>query len=68
LARADERGADLLEALASGPVSVREAERISGATTGPLDPDDPLPWDFVLAHHDKATVRRAYDAMMRRLS
>jgi len=67
LARADERGADLLEALASGPVSVSDAERISGSTTGALDPDAPLPWDFVRSHHDKSTARRAYDAMMRRL-
>jgi hypothetical protein len=66
LARSDERGADLLEALASGPVSVRDAERISGSTTAALDPDEPLPWDFVRAHHDKATLQRAYDAMMRR--
>lgn len=68
LARSDERGADLLEALTSGPVRVADAERISGSTTGAIDPDAPLPWDFIRTHHDKATLRRAYDAMMRRLA
>lgn len=67
LARADERGADLLEALAAGKVSPTEAEQLSGSTTGALDPDAPLPWDFIEQHHDRGTLRRAYDVMMRRL-
>lgn len=67
LARADERGADLLEALANGRVTPAEAERISGSTIGPLDPDATLPWDFVQQWQPKATLRRAYDVMMGRL-
>lgn len=67
LARADERGADLLEALAERTVSVEEAERITGTTCGELDPDAPLPWDFVQQHYDRPTLRRAYNVMMARL-
>ena len=67
LSRADERGALLLEALADGPVPLRQAEAIACSTAGTLDPDGPLPWDFVRQHYPRETLRRAYDAMMRRL-
>lgn len=68
LARADERGADLLEALAAGPVTVADAEAITGGTAGALDPDAALPWDFIAAMHPRTTLRAAYDVMVRRLS
>jgi radical SAM superfamily enzyme YgiQ (UPF0313 family) len=68
LARSDERGADLLEALAAGRVSPEQAERIAGTTNGALDPDAPLPWDFVRQWQPKATLRKAYDVMISRLS
>lgn len=67
LARADERGADLLERLAVGPVAVADAERIAGSTTGALDPDAPLPWDWIETDQPRAVIRRAYDVMMARL-
>lgn len=67
LARSDERGAALLEALAAGRVTVQDAERITGTTEGALDPDAPLPWDFVRTTHDKSVLRRAYDVMQSRL-
>jgi hypothetical protein len=44
-----------------------QAERIAGVTAGPLDPDAPLPWDFIATAHPRATLRRAYDAMLARL-
>lgn len=68
LARADERGADLLEALALRQVAPDEAAAIAGVGYGALNPDAPLPWDFVQQHYDRATLRRAYDVMTRRLS
>lgn len=68
LARADERGADLLEALSDRRVTPDEASQIAGVGYGALDPDAPLPWDFVRQHYDRETLRRAYDVMMRRLS
>lgn len=67
LARSDERGAALIEAMADGAVSVRDAERITGSTCGQIDPDVGLPWSFVRTHVDPATLRRAYDVMMSRL-
>lgn len=68
LARADERGADLLEAMATRKVSPRDAEQITGTTMGAIDPDAPLPWDFVHQWQPKATLRKAYDVMMERLA
>jgi hypothetical protein len=68
LARADERGADLLEALALGKVAPTDAAAIAGIGFGALDPDAPLAWDFIRQHYDKPTLRRAYDVMQRRLS
>lgn len=67
LCRSDERGADLLEALAVGKVSAEAAAQIAGVGYDALDPDAPLPWDFVRQHYDRETLRRAYDVMMRRL-
>jgi hypothetical protein len=67
LSRADARGADLLEAIAARQVSTDEAARMAGSGYGALDPDAPLPWDFVRQHFDRPTLRRAYDVMMRRL-
>ena len=68
LARADERGARLLEAVAERKVSPQEAEALTGSTLGELDPDAPLPWDFVRQWQPKATLRRAYDVMRGRLA
>lgn len=68
LARADERGADLLEAIADRRVDPDEAAEIAGVGHGALDPDAPLPWDFIAQHYPKETLRRAYDVMMKRLT
>lgn len=67
LARADERGADLLEALARGRVTPDNAVALTGSPYGALDPDAPTPWDFVQQHYGRDVLRRAYDVMMRRL-
>lgn len=58
----------LLEALADRVVSPDEAAQIAGASYGAIDPDAPLPWDFVRQHYPRETLRKAYDVMMRRLS
>jgi len=68
LARADERGASLLEELATRTVTPDEAAAITGTTYGPLDPDIELPWDFIRTSYDKTVLRRAYDVMIGRLS
>lgn len=68
LARADERGADLLEALASGPVSPSDAAHIAGIGYGSLNPDTPLAWDFIEQSYDVDVLRKAYDVMMSRLN
>lgn len=68
LARSDERGADLLEALAERRVAPAEAESITGARRGALDPDAPLPWAFIQQHYPPDTLRRAYNVMLERLS
>lgn len=68
LARSDERGADLLEVLGERMVSPHDAASIAGTTFGALDPDAPLPWDFVATAYPKATLRRAYDVMVSRLA
>lgn len=67
LCRSDERGADLLEAMDRGRVLPEQAEAITGATHQALDPDAPLPWDFVAQHYKRDVLRRAYDVMMSRL-
>lgn len=67
LARADRRGANLLEALAVRKVSPDEAARIAGVSYGQLDPDAPLPWDFVRQKFGRDVLRKAYDVMTRRL-
>lgn len=66
LARSGRRGADLLERLANGHVRPDEAAQVAGTTSGELDPDAPLPWDHIRHAYDRATLRRAYDATMRR--
>lgn len=65
---AGEPAARLLEALAAGPVTTARAEEITGTLAGQLDPDGPLPWDFIATAHDRGTLRRAYDAMLARLA
>lgn len=67
-ARADERGVILLEALANGPVTVEDAERMTGSTTGAIPVDSPLPWDFIDYAYPKETLLRAHAATMRRLN
>lgn len=68
LARSDARGAALLEELAVRKVAVQEAAEIAGVGDGSLDPDAPLPWDFIATSYPRATLRRAHDVMMRRLA
>lgn len=68
LSRADERGADLLEASAERKLTPREAAEISGSTFGELDLDAPLPWDFVRQWQPKETLRRAHEVMRKRLA
>jgi hypothetical protein len=58
----------LLEALAAGPVTTAQAEQITGVSAGQLDPDGPLPWDFIATAYPRQTLRRAYDAMLGRLA
>lgn len=68
LVRSDERGANLLEALGKGPVDLARARALTGTHEGQLDPDVPLPWDFVETQHPRETLRRAYDVMVKRLA
>ena len=68
LTRADERGADLLEAINQRRVTPDEAAEIAGIGYGALDPDAPLPWDFIQQHFDRGTLRKAHEVMMRRLA
>lgn len=68
LARSDERGARLMESYADGRVNLEDAEEMTGSTLGELDPDAPLPWDFIETHMQKASIRKAYDVMMERLA
>jgi hypothetical protein len=65
---AGERAARLLDALGAGPVTVAEAEAIAGVTGGALDPDGPLPWDFIRHAYPRGRLRAAYDVMVRRLA
>lgn len=67
LARSDERGADLLEAVAAGRVTIPEAEQITGTTAGALDVEASLPWDFIAQWQPKPVLQRAYRVMMERL-
>jgi hypothetical protein len=68
LARADERGATLLEALSEGAVTPDKAAAIAGTTYGALEPNEPLPWEFIKTAHDRTVLRRAYDVMLARLA
>lgn len=68
LARSDTRGARLLLALDHGPVTPDEAQAITGAPYGALDPDAPLPWDWIQYAYPRPILRRAYDVMMARLA
>jgi hypothetical protein len=68
LARSDERGALLLEAMAEDTVTPEQASQITGAPIGPIDPDAALPWDFIRTQFAKPVLRRAYDVMLGRLS
>lgn len=68
LSRADERGADLLEALAAGPVSPADAVAITGSPWGQLPVDEPTPWGFVRQQWGDGRLRRAYDTMMTRFA
>ena len=68
LSRSDRRGADLLDALAAGPVTPDQAVKIAGIGYGTIDPGAPLSWDFVKQFYGKDVLRKAYDVMMSRLS
>lgn len=67
LSRADERGADLIAAMADRRVSAKEAQSIAGATWGEIPLDSPLPWDFVRQWQPKEVLAKAHGAMMRKL-
>lgn len=67
LSRSDEHGADLLESLADGPVSPERAAKLVGVGHGALDPDVPLPWDFIESTYGRDVLRKAYAVMMSRL-
>lgn len=67
LSRSDRRGADLLEAIDSEAVDTADAARIAGVGWGELDPDAPLPWDFIDHWTPRDRLRRGFDAF-RRLS
>ena len=41
---------------------------MTGVDYRPVDPDAPLPWDFLRTAYPRATLRRAYDVMMARLA
>jgi len=67
LARSDRRGVDLLEALGERRVTPDVAAEIAGVGYGELDPDAPLPWDWIAHAYSRRTLRKAYDVMMNRL-
>lgn len=67
LARSDERGAKLLEALDAGPVSPAQAAEIAGVGFGPLSPDAELPWDFVDHFFARSALEKAYATVVKRL-
>lgn len=67
LSRCDASGGSrLLAALGDRRVTARDAVAIAGVTAGALDPDAPLPWDFLDTPYPRSTLHRAYGAMMRR--
>lgn len=68
LTRSDQRGADLLEAVGAGLVEPERAAEIAGVGWGELDPDLPLPWDFVETHVPAGALRRARDVYLRRVA
>lgn len=51
IGRSDARAVRFFER--SAPMTPDQAASATGSTYGPLDPDDPLPWDFVVTHHDR---------------
>lgn len=67
LSRADERGADLLEAIAARDVSPDEAEAICGIGYGELDTDAPMPWEFVRGQYSMEQLRKAYRVVLSRI-
>lgn len=68
LARADGRAVDVLAALGERRVTAEDAGALAGVGWGPLDPDAPLPWDWIEHYYPRSILRRAYDVAMRRLA
>jgi hypothetical protein len=68
LARSDERGSTLLEALDAGPVSPGQAAEIAGVGHGGLDPESALPWDFIDHFFSRGVLQKAYAAVLHRLA
>ena len=67
LARADGQAVRLLEACAQGSrMSPAAAELLTGSTARTLDPDAPLPWDWIDYHWNRAALRKVYDATRNR--
>lgn len=69
LSRSDERGADLLEAIQHDQhLTIPDAETITGTHARHLDPDDPLPWDFVRTRWTRDHLVRAHQVVHSRLA
>ena len=68
LSRADERGVELLEAMGERMVRPDEAEALVGIGYGALNPDAPLPWEFIKTHVPREILRRVYNVVMRRVA
>jgi hypothetical protein len=58
----------ICKALADGPVSPSRAAEIAGVGHGTLDPDAPLPWEFIDSTYGRDTLQKAYEVMMSRLT
>lgn len=64
LARAGRRGADVLDA---GIATPEHAAELAGVGWGELDPDAPLPWDWIEHHYPRSVLRKGFEALRRQL-
>lgn len=65
LSRSGASGVKLLEAY-PGRISADRAAEISESPWGAIDPDAPLPWDFIEHSYPRSVLRRAYAVSARR--
>jgi hypothetical protein len=65
LARADARAVDVLARIPD--VSADDAAQIAGTGYGAIDPDAPLPWDWIDHAYPRPVLRRGHDAVRRML-